>query len=94
MKEELYLVTHYSVYDDSAWLLGEQFFVDLTYKVKRFLVGLNWKYRITQSLEVDRLKSSELLGSLPPVLQPLVPKILRFDVFDEADYSNFESVGT
>jgi len=93
VQEELYLVTHYSLYDDSAWLLGGQFFVDLTYKVKRFLVGLNWKYQITQSLEVDPLRSSELLGSLPPSLQPLVPQILGFDVFDQADYSNFRIGG-
>lgn len=93
VQEELYLVTDYSVYDDSAWLWGGQFFVDLTYKVKRFLVGLSWKYQITQSLEVDPLKSSELIGSLPPLLQQLAPKILGFDVFDQADFSNFRIGG-
>ena len=93
VQEELFLVTDYSVYDDSAWLFGGQFFVDLTYKVKRFLVGLNWKYQITQSLEVDPLKSSQLIGSLPPPLQSLVPKFFGFDVFDQADYSNFRIGG-
>jgi hypothetical protein len=92
-QEELFLVTHYSVYDDSAWLFGGQFFVDLTYKVKRFLVGLNWKYQITESLDIDPMKSSELVGSLPPSLQQLVPKILGFDVLDRADYSNFRICG-
>lgn len=92
-QEELFLLTHYSIYDDSGWLFGGQFFVDLTYKVKRFIVGINWKYQITESLEIDSLKSSELLGTLPKSLQPLVPKILGFDVLDRADFSNFRIGG-
>jgi hypothetical protein len=34
--------------DEDDWLLGGQFFGDLTYKIKWFSIGVNAKYQITQ----------------------------------------------
>ena len=34
--------------EEDDWLFGGQIFADLTYKIKRFFIGINGKYQITE----------------------------------------------
>ena len=37
--------------EDDDWLFGGQIFADLTYKIKRFFMGINGKYQITENFK-------------------------------------------
>lgn len=40
------------------WLLGGQIFSDLTYKIKRFTIGVNAKYQLTQDFRDENISLS------------------------------------
>lgn len=46
--------------DRDDWLFGAQFFVDLTYKINWFSVGLNAKYHVTEDFKDEGLDLNNL----------------------------------
>jgi hypothetical protein len=55
--------------DGDDWLFGGQIFVDLTYKIKWFSIGVNGKYQITENfkdedLDLNNLRAGVQIGIL------------------------------
>ena len=47
-----------------GWLFGSQFFTDLIYKFKRFNIGFNAKYQITEAAEDETRWGNVALDNL------------------------------
>jgi len=90
-EEELFLFVYESGYSDSDWLWGGQIFVDLTYRIKRFFFGLNWKYQVTETYELAPSVSSALFGSIPEPVEAVVRGLFGINTptFERFDFDNY-----
>jgi hypothetical protein len=54
-----------SSFNSSDWLLGGQFFVDVDYKfAPNWFVGANFKYQVTQEIELEGVNTNTSANNL------------------------------